>query len=264
MRGNRKDIIEKARLYLNDPDGRMWSDEELDAMLSDVVGEYSNDVNGRTSFLPVMTDAEGRGKYPECFVKFVVGYRKDGVPLAIATADEVDDLLDEKGESGYMETLMDGCYDASSNEIRVSTEPCHRSVDICAIYEETGNNEEYFVAPFSGSKIDRYPLYGIEDLYGIPTQLYGLAWGSGYGLVCECGVFDAPADIVFVRDMNLSEISDGIAIVYGLVAMALSKDTEFKDSNKAGFYRSQYEYRVAAFNKMAVAPNTRRSIGAWL
>jgi len=216
-------IIEKARAYLRDPDGAVWSYAELAGMLAEAVKRYSEDsgfFRGSFHFAP---DESGVYAFPEDYIFFQTAYDAKGNAIDAISITELQmiypDYLNVKGEPEYIGDDLDnpGLYRL-----------CPNPVDLQAIGIGIFNQE-----------------------YGVLLDGYGETMdGDSYGVVSGILQYEFIGDCVYSRYAALSEILDYMALVYHVVSQAYDIASEWGNAKLAAYYKSRYKERIFRFTQV--------------
>ena len=207
----REEIIQLARHHLNDLDGEVFSDKELNRFLDDAAREYFTDTASARMDVPILLD-DGRFELPNHALAALRGWDDVGMNLLLGTSDDVDrlDCKREHVEMVYEDLSDDGVFRVSPNVEQ-------------AKWRTTENT--------SG--------------YGVVTQLYGIACGYDYGTNIDAFFFRHVGSMQYAREGEVDEIQDHLALVYGVCAKAFSTDADLAHTQKAGFYEQLYRQRVS-------------------
>ena len=220
-------LIEKIRVFLRDTNGKIWSDQELSSFFDNAADAYSADTECFRSQFFFCVNADGICKLPENYLKFLAAWNDNGQKILSISVREIQRFLPDytsvKGRPDFLYEEMDRI-----GTIRFSPNPYERQ-----------KVAEYSVAG-----------YGIPDhakTYGIPDH------GRSYGIPSSIRIFQKAGDLIYIRRENAENIRDYMALIYHALYQAYNNDSDFHDAEKAEFYKTQYQRRIARFGQMKPA-----------
>lgn len=209
----KEDIINKVRFYLHDTEKLLWRDEELESMLFEAVRQYSADTAIFCGVFDIVPTIAGEFKFPKDYIHFLVGWNKFGDTIQACSVKNIWDF----NRQGEIEFIYD---DASSN-------------GSFNVYPEKNINVIYDT--FSGD----YGVYSFD--YGVFEKPFD------NGLVYSITAYEFSGDIIYCRIADIEEVQDYTALVYKVLELAHSTESEFADINMAKLFRNSYNSRVARF-----------------
>lgn len=207
----REEIIQLVRHYLNDLEGEVFSDKELNRFLDDTAREYFTDTASARMDVPILLE-NGCFELPNHALAVLRGWDDVGMNLLLGTSDDVD-RLDCKREHVEM------------------------------VYEDLSDDGTFRVSP--DVEQARWRTTENPDGYGVVTQFYGIACGYDYGTNFDIFFFQHVGSMQYVREGEVREIHDHLALVYGVCVKAFKADTDLAHVKKASFYEQLYRQRVS-------------------
>lgn len=209
----KEDIISKVRFFLHDENKDLWSDEELIRMTDEAARQYSADTEMFCGSFYVAPDEYGNFNYPENYIHFLCGWNSEGGRIQPCSVHDIWDF-DRAGEIEYI-------YDDATSQGSYS------------IYPEKEIRTVYDIAS------DDYGVFSSD--YGV--MKYPLDYGLTYSIVgCEFA-----GDIIYCRAADAEEIQDYTALVYKVLELAHTTESEFADPRMASVFRNSYNSRIARF-----------------
>lgn len=224
----RKGLIDMIRYYLYDTAGQIWKDREINRMIDNAVKAYSEDTgiyHAQADFVP---DVFGNYYYPDDFIHFQCGWNVQQGTVSASCSHEIEyHFSDPLTVKGVPEFIYDDLNDDLYN---------NRQYRLCPVPENMQN-----VA---------VSIYGYGDLadddgnYGVIDNL------SDYGVFSGIVSYDFAGDMMYSRYASYSEVKDYTALMYHVLFQAFNMDTDFTDPDKAGYFKSMYENRIAMFKQV--------------
>lgn len=225
------EVLKLAKQFIGDTQNRLFTDEELSAMLARVITQYSFLSQLKTGYADFSRSLDGTFRYPENFKKYKVGFNTfRGIEIA-KSKDFIEDY--KEGEPEYIyddntETSVFSLYPSPS----ASSDVAFLSLDDYGIIE---NGEQYGVLPYGG--------YGCLMLF----QSYDYCGGYYY-----------------VRECEVEEITDVMALVYGMLVESMLADTEMRNPSVALSFKRVFESRCyAAKNRIATKNRGKKLSGVY-
>jgi hypothetical protein len=216
--------LHKLRLFLADPDGKIWNDEELYTILEDALTKYCMDTgyfSGCFSFVP---DKDGQYSYPDNFVSFMNGWNIAGQVITQTTAK---DLFDRSGRN----------FSVPGN--------------VEYIYDDRSGYGRFMLYPFPGNMQNRKNI-SVDSYYGeVITDDYGVFADENYGVTTDINIADYAGDICYRKTGQFEDIKDYMAIIYYAMSLAYSADSEFGNSEAASYWLGIYHNRVSVATRVA-------------
>ncbi len=214
-----EEYINLIRVFLHDPEGKVFDDAELTNMLETAAQTYCKDTalyRGTFSFL---VDENGACEAPKDYIEFIAGWNEDGRHIEAISTDELREqygpYLQIKGTANFIFEDFE-----SIGGLRLCPNPYDLQHVVLFVPAEP---------------------YGIMlfDDYGTPVTR------GGYGIPVTIRKYDNIGDASYVRSVPSNLIHDYMALVYHAVYQAYTIDSDFQDLDKAQLYYSQYRGRVA-------------------
>lgn len=220
---NKEEYINKLRMYLADPQGVIWSDTELSAIIDDAFKQYCIDSGmfvGRFDFFP---DKNGQYTYPEDYASFVIGWNKKGEE--IKAADSIT-LFDKQRRNLY------------------------RSGDAEYIYSDQSETGKFALYPTPGNK-QNVKSAEMSSIYGeINGSGYGTYITEEYGITQNVNIFDFAGDFYYNKIGSLKDVKDYMAVIFGAMHIAYNADSDLGNADTALFWKNQYKNRINAFGRI--------------
>lgn len=263
------EILSRVRTYLNDPESKMWGDAELGHYLDEAVREYSGDsmlFRGNFDYLPV---GGGEFRYPDDFICFLQGYRDDGHGIVPSCSHDLGRVCSDyytfvgRPEAVYDDLSDDGFFRMFPDPTELMFVPDTAGVPESGMYGvrwEVGD-ESYGIEVWEPSGRD-YPAESYGELYGLDFDTeYGVVWYDGeqtteqsddwygeavddYGVTIYAEEYIYMGDIQYVREAEVEEVVDYMALIYNVVSRAYSADSDFANADASKLYRRYYDRRV--------------------
>jgi hypothetical protein len=233
---DKDEYLLRTRECLHDPEGKIWSDDELAGMLHRAAEAYSRDSGMYRGRFRFMTSHDGSFRLPDDFVSFVAAWNSKGFQISAIGTDELSRFY---GDYSAVEGDAEFCYEdfGDIGRMRLCPNP-HRKQGVKCYYPAS-----YGLVPLSG--------------YGVPVH------SQDYGIPVSVHRFRACGDAVYSRKERLEKIHDHAAIVYHAAYQAYTVDSEFQDTGKANFFLSQYRRRVARFGQIMANASGIRNGGRY-
>ena len=213
------DFLKKLRMFLADPDGKIWNDNELFVILDRALEQYCSDVKLFTGSLDFYPDPAGVYHYPENFVDFMVGWNSNGQEIKQATALT---LFERSG------------YNANRNGT-----PQY-------IFDDTESYGNFSVYPLPGNNQNSVTCTITPETGEVTDSNYGVFLTEDYGTTLSIDVFDFAGTIFYHKKGEFQDIRDYMAIIYCAMSFAYTADSEFGNAQKAAYWYNIYSKRVAA------------------
>jgi hypothetical protein len=229
---DKKGYLHKLRLFLADPDGKIWKDEELYSILEDALKKYGKDsgfFTGSFSFIP---DRAGNYSYPENFAGFMVGWNITGQVITQTTAK---DLFDRSGRNFSVKGNVDFIYDDRSGY---------------------GN---FMVYPAPDNMQNRRNISFSSDFGEVSTDDYGVFNDENYGVTADMYIADYAGEIYYRKTGNFEDVKDYMAVIYYAMHLAYSADSEFGNSDMAAYWLGMYRERLAVAGRVSFSNSGKSS-----
>ena len=227
----RSEYLAKIRLYLYDPDGKVWTDAELLQMLDEAVRSFCADSGIYRGRISILTDADGRVKMPGDYISLVAGWNteRELQPVSVnALNAERGDYITAEGMADYIYEDLD-----SGGTLRLCPNP-------------NGLQDVRVLQPWYQYGVPNLPGYGIPvrtDNYGIPVIIYR---------------YRPAGDLVYIRVESLERVADYMSVIYHVLYQAFLSDGDFHDESRSqGFYQI-YQSRLGRLNQLRTVPAVRK------
>jgi hypothetical protein len=220
----KNEYIKKMRLFLADPDGRIWNDNEISILLEQSLKQYCIDSGAFTGRFDFCPDMNGIYHYPDDFGCFVIGWNEDNKEIIPATAFELfsskNKNINFSGKVGY-------------------------------IYDDQSNYGDFEIYPLPPNKQNIQEM-NIEPVYGeiIDSSCGVYMHGDAYGVTVSGAFFDFAGEIYYRKIGNFEDVKDYMAVIYYALSLAYNTDAELANPENAAFWKTQYQNRINAFGKI--------------
>lgn len=217
--------IKKLRMFLADPSGLMWNDNELERLINTSLRQYSIDSGLFKGTFDLIPDEDGRYFYPDDFAGLLIAWNKDGAEIEKTTFTELAEYR------GYN---------------------TNRTGNAVFIYSDISDNGEYKVYPVPANNQntvegDLRPVWGVLNNSG-----FGVADESDWGVTSNVTEYDFAGDCVYMRYASMDEVKDYMAVIYYAMYLAYLADSDFGNTQLAEVYRYRYHSRVNALDNVTV------------
>lgn len=227
----RSEYLAKIRQYLYDPDGKVWTDDELDRMLDEAVRTFCSDTGMYRGRISLFADTSGRVRMPRNYISLVAGWNPERELKTIS----VNALNAERGDYISAEGMADYIYEDldSGGTLRLCPNP-------------NGRQDLRVLQPW-------YP-YGIPNLpgYGIPVNV------EDRGIPFLIHHYIPAGDLVYIRVEELERIADHMSVIYHVLYQAFLSDGDFQDESRAQGYHQIYKSRIARLNQLRTVQSIRK------
>lgn len=214
-------IFEQLRMFLADPGGKLWPDEQLNDFLDQALIQYCKDAGCFTGKFNFHPDTMGIYHYPDDYVSYMIGWNERGKEIAPATGETI---FDRKKRNA------------------------HRTGHPDYIYEDYDSSGCFSVYPVPADNQNVKPIM-INGNYGeINNNDYGVFVSAGYGCTASVTSFDFSGTVYYRRVADFSKVKDYMALVCYAAYLAYNTDTDFGNADAAVFWRSRYEKRLSFFS----------------
>ncbi len=217
---NSKEILNIVRLLVFDTKGVMWSDDELLNFIDYARKKYCEDTCCFTKTWNIR-HTNGVYQFPNDYIKLLAIYSVKELPVVQVSSK---DLFYRYGDfltlTGYPEFIYNDLVNNKSFSL------CPNPVDL----------QNITITIFEG--------YGVLD-----DGVYGVVDNDDYGVEESYIYFEDIAEMIYSYYGLLDEIKDYMAIVYYACYHAFQLDTDFKDLNKADFFKARYQERIFYFQR---------------
>lgn len=216
--------LERMREFLHDPEGKVWSDDELKDFLNDAAIQYCRDTGSFRSTASIQVDSTGVMKVPADYLEWVAGWNTldqkiEAVKMDVAS-QWYGDFMTVKGTPRFVYEDID-----SIGSFRLCPIPENSSISITIVVAGQGTP--------------------IASDYGIPSN------APSYGVATMFRSTGASVgEMVYVKSESVDKIVDYMAILYLSISMAYDVDSDFQDGGKSSMYYEQYKNRIARFGQI--------------
>lgn len=225
------EVLKLAKQFIGDTENRLFTDNELSAMLDRVVTQYSYLSQLKTNYADFHRAIDGEYHYPADFQSYKVGFN-DYRAIEIAQAE--DFIEDYKvGKPEY-------------------------------IYDDNTDTDIYNLYPIPNEDDESTYLWA-ED-YGIikDGNQYGLLPYGGYGCINEMQLYKFYGGYYYVCKCEVEDIKDIMALIFGMMAESLLADTEMRNHEVALIYKRIFETRCySAKNRIAIKNRGKKLSGVY-
>lgn len=210
----RAEIIRLVRHHLNDLDGAAFSDEELLRFLDTVTRDYFTRTAHAKGEMAIRLDETGRFRLPPEAVGVLRAWNDLGDEVRLGNEHEAEDWFPSK------------------------------DTHIGMVCEDLDDDGTLLAIPTVGQSVYSVSPTKVPWPYGIVTQLYGMACAYDYGVPFYAEFFQHLGSLQYARCGEPEEVTDYLALVYGVCARALNTDADLSSANNASFYERLYQSRV--------------------
>lgn len=223
--------LKKIRQHLYDPDGKVWTDDELERMLEEAGRTFCADTGMYRGRISLLADSSGRVRMPRNYISLVAGWNSEREMKSLS----VNALNAERGDYIFAEGMADYIYEDldSGGTLRLCPNP-------------NGRQDLRVLRPWYPYGIPNLPGYGIpvnaEDR-GIPYQIYH---------------YRPAGDLVYIRVEELERIADYMSIVYHVLYQAYLSDGDFQDESRSQGYYQIYKSRIGRLNQLRTVQSIRK------
>lgn len=216
-------FLKKLRLYLADPDGKIWDDIELYRILDDALKQYCYDSGAFVGSFDFCPDSAGVYHYPDDFSAFMIGWNSKGEEITPASARE---LFYRSGRDAY------------------------RFGDAEYIYDDLVSQGEFALYPTPPDMQNRKTI-SISSNYGeIMNSEFGVFVADEYGTTLSVDNFDFAGTVFYRKNGNFEDVKDYMAVICFALNLAYCADSDFANSETAAFWKNMYKSRLAVFGRV--------------
>ena len=225
------EYLSRIRRYLYDPEGDVWSDDELLLLLDEAVRCFCADTGLYRGNVTILTDCSGRAKMPRNYISLVACWNpeREIKPVSVTA------LNAERGDYSVAEGMADYAYEDLDSEGTLGFCPNPHRLQHVRVRH-----------PWSAYGIPNLPRYGIPaetETYGIPRIIYR---------------YIPAGDVVYIRVEELEQIADYMSVIYHVLYQAYLSDGDFQDESRAQGYHQIYQSRIARLNQLRTVPVIRK------
>lgn len=229
-------FLRKLRLFLADPDGKVWDDIELNTFLDEALKKYCIDSGCLVGEFPIAHDENGIYHYPKNFCKFMIGWNIYGEEIIPSNARELfirsnnDSRRRGKIEYIYNDLSSHGDFSLYPNPIKIY-------------------NPERINIPFS-------PDYG-----EILDNEYGVYLVADYGttLTITTPNIEYAGTIYYYKTGNYEDVKDYMAVICYALHLAYNADSDFANPDLAVYWKDIYNKRLGVLGRI-LHNNTGREV----
>lgn len=224
--------LKKLRLFLADPDGKIWDDNELFALLDEALKQYFIDSGAMTGEFDFFPDKDGVYHYPDDFGAFMIGWNRNGTEITQATAR---DLFFRSRRDSDAEGEPEYIYDDLSSYGDFSLYP---------LPPEMQNTKSISITPAYGEIID--------DAYGVFIT-------DDYGTTLTIDSFDFSGTVYYRKTGRYEDVKDYMAVICYALNLAYCADSDLANADLAAYWKNMYKARLGVFDRVA-HNNTGRTV----
>ena len=252
-----EELIARSRLYLNDKDGKIFTDDELKKFIEQSAKEYCEDTEiFRDEFDFVKKD--GEYKYPSDYIHFVIGWNKDGKEIEAKCSHDLERYWSEySSKTGSPLFIYDDTCD--EGKYKLCPEPNEEETVDEYIWEIEKPYQEYGVKNWClgidagglGELFTDIPNLDYGEIY---DDNYGVTYSTNkldedYGVIYQIDIYNFVGDASYVRYRVASKIPDHVALLYNILSQAYEVDSDITSADKASLFRNYYNARISLFNR---------------
>jgi hypothetical protein len=227
---DKQGFVNKLRLFLADPDEKIWDEVELNTLIDEALKQYCKDSGAFTGSFDFYPDKNGKYQYPDDFADFMIGWNIRGQEITPTTARELFMRSyrnsNRTGEAQYIFDDLD-------------------SYGAFALYPEPVQNAQ---------SITITPAYG-----EIFDSGYGVFLDDSYGTTLTVDSFDYAGTIYYRKLGRFEDVKDYMAVICYALYLAYNADSEFANAEIAAYWRNMYRTRIAVFGRV-IHDNTGHTV----
>jgi hypothetical protein len=225
-------FVKKLRMFLADPEGKIWDDVEINTLLNEALKQYCKDSGAFTGSFDFYPDKNGTYHYPDDYADFMIGWNTEDQEITPATAREL---------------FVRSCRDVSR-----TGEPEY-------IFDDLDSCGSFSLYPVPEAMQNRKDITITPDFGEISDSQYGVFAADAYGTTLSVDVFDFAGTIIYRRTGNFEEVKDYMAVICYALNLAYCADSEFANPELAAYWKNMYRSRIAVFGRVA-HENTGRTV----
>lgn len=215
--------LHKLRLFLADPDGKIWDDIELYTLLDESLEKYCIDsgaVIGKFDFFP---DRDGIYHYPDDCGKYLIGWNEVGEEIKPATARDL-----------FMRSAYYSVRDGSPGYI----------------YDELGSYGEFSLYPNPALSQDAVSIR-LTPFYGeVTDDNYGVYIIDDYGTTLSVDRFEYAGTFYYSKVGDYEDVKDYMAVICYALYLAYNSDSDFANGEMASYWERLYKERLGVFGRV--------------
>ena len=229
---DKQGYLRKLRLFLADPEGKIWDDMELYTLLDEALKKYCIDsgaVKAEFDFLP---DKDGVYYYPEDFGTFMIGWNKAGREITPATARDL-----------FVRSYRDR----------------NRKGDAEYIFDDLSSYGSFALYPDPADMQNVMSITITPDWGEIFDSDYGVFIDDDFGTTLLVDLFDHAGTIFYHRVGNYEDIKDYMSVICYALSLAYGVDSDFANVELSVYWKRMYKSRLAVTGRV-VLNNTGRTV----
>jgi hypothetical protein len=221
---NKAGYLKKMRLFLADPDGKIWSDTELYTLIDEALKQYCIDAGVFTGSFDLCPDSNGVYHYPDDFGKFLTGWNVQGDEITPSTARE----------------LFVRSHNSSD-----------RTGDVRYIYDDLSAYGDFAVYPLPVNMQNIHHITITPEWGEIYNSDYGVFVSDGYGTTENIDAFDYSGTIYYRKKGNCEDVKDYMAVICYALSAAYRADSDLANSDLSQYWKNIYKTRLAKLSRIS-------------
>lgn len=223
-------FLKKLRMFLADPAGKIWGDDELLMYLEEALYKYCKDAQLFTGSFDFYPDAEGKYHYPDDFVSFMTGWNTRGDEITESSASEL--------------FYRKNCDINRTGEVRY-------------IYNDLESYGSFMLYPVPADKQNRHDITLSAFLGEVVDEGFGVFVDEEYGTTLSVDIFNFAGTVFYRKTGTFEDIKDHMSVIYCAMSLAYAADSEFGNSDSAAYWNNVYKKRIA-FSGNVIHDNSGR------
>lgn len=220
---NKAYFLRKLRLFLADPDGKVWNDTELSRLLDASLEKYCLDSGFSTGVFDFFHDSNGLYYYPEDFGRYLTGWNETGEEILPSTSREL-----------FIRRGMNSNLPGSAQYI----------------YDDLGNHGEFILYP-NPAQNQTVTVLRQENFYGeVIDDGFGVYITSDYGTTFDVIKFEYYGTIYYRKICKYEEVKDYMSVISYALHLAYNSDSDFANADMASYWKSIYQSRIGVFSRV--------------
>lgn len=215
--------LRKFRMFLADPDGKMWDDVELNTILDEALEQYCFDSGAFTGNFDFSPDKNGVYHFPDDYSGFMIGWNSRGEEIERSTAKEL---------------------------FARSMRNANRTGEVQFIYDDVSSSGEFSVYPVPENMQNSAEITITPDYGEITDTAYGVFIDNDYGITLDVGVFDHAGTVYYRKAGTFEEVKDYMSIIFYAMSLAYRADSEFGNAELSDHWLGVYKNRIASFGRI--------------
>lgn len=218
---NKESLLELLRLFLADPEGKIWKDTQLADYLEEARRQYCADSGAFSERFDFIPDDNGDYLFPEDYAGFMIGWNAQGNEVQEASGREIFKRRFESSQrTGAPQFIIDD--QSSEGYFKLHPAPADKQSLVHADFDQA------FGEVMEGGS--------------------GVLLESGYGTTLDVIFYEFAGDAYYCKVAEFEDIADHMALVYYAMSLAYNTDSDMGNAETAAAWLQRYNYRVAALS----------------